>query len=469
MDLYELLIRHVTFPLYQWRSGASSLLGYARQYERTQFLAQDELQAFQQTQLAKLLEHAYRRCPYYRLKFKQAGLIPSDIRGPEDIAALPVLEKEDIQQSGTAMVAEDWPCDDLIADQTGGSTGRPVAFFYNHDCKQARAAATIRHNRWAGWDLGTKVAFIWGAPRDLPNSTLRWRLRNSLLNRHLFLDAGHLNEKNLLQFHQAIKKFRPRVITGYSRALALMARFAKNRALDVFQPQAIVTSAEVLEPSDRTLVEQVFNCPVFDRYGCREVGVIASECPAHEGLHTMAEGLLVEIVRGSSRARPGETGSILITDLRNFAMPLIRYRIGDLASWQSGHCSCGRQLPRLGQIAGRSTDFVVGSDGRLVSGVFLATYVVAQRPSLGQVQIRQEEAGRILFRIQRGPSFLESQDLEYLTQASREHLGEKSIIEFEYVEELAPEASGKYIFCRSTVVPAFLQIPSDRRMQEAQT
>lgn len=165
-----------------------------------------------------------------------------------------------------------------------------------------------------------------------------------------------------------------------------------------------MTSAEVLEPADRQLIEEVFGCPVFNRYGCREVGVIASECPAHQGLHIAAEGLLVEIVQGNDPVRPGESGAILVTDLLNLGMPLIRYRIGDMGTWEEGQCPCGRGLPRLREVSGRVTDFLVGADGRLVSGVYLATYVVARRTSLGQVQILQEEPGRVRYRIKPGPS-----------------------------------------------------------------
>ena len=126
------------------------------------------------------------------------------------------------------------------------------------------------------------------------------------------------------------------------------------------------------------------------------MSVVASECPAHAGLHVMGEGLLVEIETARGPAGPGEVGSLLVTDLLNHAMPLVRYRIGDLAAWAAGPCPCGRSLPRLERIGGRVTDFLVGSDEQLVSGVFLATYVVAQRPSLGQVQIRQDEPGAVV-------------------------------------------------------------------------
>src|SRR5262249_20889196 len=211
-----------------------------------------------------------------------------------------------------------------------------------------------------------------------------------------------------------------------------------------------------LSANDRRLLEQVFGCPVFDRYGCREVSVIASECSAHTGLHVNAECLYLEIETADGPADAGEIGSILVTDLLNRAMPLIRYRIGDLGAWAAGDCPCGRGLPRLAALHGRSTDFLVGSDGRLVSGVFLATYVVANRPSLGQVQIRQDRAGAVVYRVRPGTGFDATADFAYLGAATRHPLGERAEAEFEVVAALPAEPSGKFLFSRSTVPPGFL-------------
>ncbi len=214
----------------------------------------------------------------------------------------------------------------------------------------------------------------------------------------------------------------------------------------------MITSAEVLEAADRELLESVFGCPVFNRYGCREVSVIASECPSHRGLHVMAEGLYVEIETPDGPAAPGQVGSILVTDLLNPAMPLIRYRIGDMGSWAPGVCPCGRHLPRLEHVAGRVTDFLVGCTGQLVSGVFLATYVVAQRPSLGQVQIHQRRAGHLTWKLRPGPGFDADADADYLRRATREHLGSGATADIEPVREFPPSPSGKFLFSQSSVL-----------------
>jgi phenylacetate-CoA ligase len=173
----------------------------------------------------------------------------------------------------------------------------------------------------------------------------------------------------------------------------------------------------------------------------------------------MGEGLFVEVVRDGRPAAPGELGVILVTDLLNHAMPLIRYRIGDLGMWEEGACPCGRGLPRLRRVAGRVTDFLVGSDGRMVSGIFLATYLVGRRPSLGQVQIRQETAGQVLYRIKPGPGFDAAAELDYLQRASREFLGQGTVVDWDLVDDLPAAPSGKFLFCQSRALPDYLSAP----------
>jgi phenylacetate-CoA ligase len=456
MSLYAGLVRHVLTPLVLWRRGERRQLAYEREFARTQYLSHDELRHLQWTRLQALLRHAHERCPFYRHRFEQAGLQPADVRCLDDLRRLPVLEKRDIQVHGADMIASGWPEGDLIRNQTGGSTGTPITFYLSRDRKCSRAAATLRHNRWAGWQVGDRAAVIWGAPRDRPGDGWRSRLRGALLREPLWLDTAALTEASLLRFHHELWRWRPRIIQAYARSAVLFARYLAEKRLRPYRPAALVTSAEVLEAKDRELLEAVLGCPVFNRYGCREFSVIASECDAHAGLHVMAEGLYLEIETAEGPAAPGQVGSILVTDLLNLAMPMIRYRIGDMAAWARQPCPCGRGLPLLEEVAGRVTDFLVGADGRLVSGVYLATYVVAHRPSLGQVQIHQSRAGHVVYRLRPGPGFDAGADGEYLRRATWEHLGGGATAEIEPVAELPTEASGKFLFSRSSVAPDFL-------------
>ena len=460
MGLYGRLVRDVLHPLSLWRAGELAELRYLREFEASQYLSPGEIRALQLERLRRLLDHAYWNCPFYRERFDRAGLYPGDVETLEDLRLVPILEKRDLQERRNWLVARGWPAYDLILNRTGGSTGAPLTFYLSRDRKCSRAAATVRHNRWAGWDAGDKVALLWGAPRDGADGW-RARLRRRLLERSLFLDAGHITEAKLRAFHHALQRFRPRVLLAYAQAAVLLARYLRSHGLTPYRPHALVTSAEVLEPEQRALLEDAFGCPVFNRYGCRETSVVASECPAHDGLHVMAEGVYVEVVRGNEPAEDGEPGAILLTDLLNYAMPLIRYRVGDVGAWQPGACRCGRGLPRLRSVAGRVTDFLVGTDGRLVSGPFLSLYLVGQRPGLGQVQIRQERAGEAHYRIVPPHGRLRDADLEFLRAGTRQYLGEGARMSWEVVAELPAEPSGKFLFCRSTVSADFLDRPAE--------
>jgi len=280
---YSRLVRNFLYPLDRWRSGDGRELRYRREFEQSQFLPPDQLRALTLTRLRRLVDHAYERCPYYRRQFHAAGFGPGDLNSPEDLSAIPVLEKRDIQQHRDEMVARNWPGKDLIENRTGGSTGSPICFFLSHDRKCSRAAATWRHNRWAGWDVGDKVAVIWGALSDAPHATWKARLRNKLIDRTLWLNTAHITEEKLERFCSALERFRPKHVLAYAKSLVLLAQYLESRRLRPPRPQSIVTSAEVLEPFERELAEEVFGCPVFNRYGCREVSVIASECGERDG------------------------------------------------------------------------------------------------------------------------------------------------------------------------------------------
>ena len=169
----------------------------------------------------------------------------------------------------------------------------------------------------------------------------------------------------------------------------------------------------------------------------------------------MAETLIIEIIDDQTGLETDQTGSILVTDLLNYAMPMIRYRIGDAASFLKGQCDCGRQLPRLQSIDGRVTDFLVGDSGQFVSGVFLATYVVAFRPSLGQVQMVQDDPGQVLFKVKPGEDFDRDQDFAYLVETAKQHLGQSAVVDIEIVDEIAKTPTGKMQFSISRATPTF--------------
>jgi phenylacetate-CoA ligase len=207
--------------------------------------------------------------------------------------------------------------------------------------------------------------------------------------------------------------------------------------------KAIVSSAETLWPHQRSLIEETFRVPVFDRYGCREVGQIASECSFHEGMHVSADRVLVEIVGETGKtAAPGEEGTILVTDLDNYGMPLIRYDIGDRATARiDSSCECGRGLPLLERIHGRTMDIIHTPDGRRVGGTFW-TLLLRQRPGISRFQVVQDSPSGVTVYFVRGTEF-ESEVLDYFLAEIKKHCGADFQIDFVEKLSIEPSESGK--------------------------
>ena len=451
MDATALLIKQVLFPAWV-RKNASPRLKYVEQFERSQWLPAASHQERQWTQFKALLQHAFDHCAFYRRKLSAAGIAPGDVRTPADIAGLPITSKQDIQESRDELIADTFSSRALLKDMTGGSTGSPMTFYYDEDRLDSRVAATIRHNRWTGWDIGEQMAVLWGAPRDLASAPLKARVRDWILDRRLWLDASAIDEERMRVFHRRLLRHRPKFVLAYANTLGLFARFLQDAGLQPYRPRAIICSGEVLTLENRALIESTFGCRVFNRYGSREFAVIASECASHHGMHVNAENLLVEVladgtpsVAGNGGRDDGREGEIVITDLKNFAMPMIRYRTRDVGALTQAPCACGRGLPLMELTGGRVTDFLTATGGAKVSGIVLATYVITNLPGIRQIQFIQERADSVKARVVRNAGWSDESSRE-LTARIRTFLGAGMTVDIEFADEIPLEASGKYRF-----------------------
>jgi phenylacetate-CoA ligase len=449
MDALALAIRHAVFPAWVLKNR-SARLRYLAQLEKSQFWTARRLHDHQWAAFKRMLAHAVGTCPFYREKFSAAGLEVADLRSPEDILAVPTLSKEEIQDNRDAMISADFRKETLLPDMTGGSTGSPMRFFYDTDRRDSREAAALRHDRWSGWNIGDRRAVLWGAPQDTEISQRPMSLlREHLIDRRLLLDASSLDERSMESFARRLVEYRPVILQAYANTLGLFARFVDAQRIAGIMPRGIITSAEVLTDETRALVERVFRCRIYDRYGCREFGVIASQCGEHAAMHINAENLLVEAVPGGELAKEGQ-GEIVITDLRNFAMPMIRYRIKDVGSIKAQPCSCSRGLPLLQLSGGRVTDFLTAKNGRKVSGIVLATYVITNITGVRQVQFVQSEPDAVAVNIVKGPLWSQ-ESLTQLLARGRSYLGEDMRFDVAFKDHIAFEKSGKYRFAISNI------------------
>jgi phenylacetate-CoA ligase len=301
----------------------------------------------------------------------------------------------------------------------------------------------MRGDGWAGWRLCAPELYIWGA-QLLPQTRLKQlkaRLHFAGLRRTV-VNSFELSPELVAAAVERYNRSQPRVVMGYANAVYEFARYVQQAGLRLHAPEGVIASAERLYPYQRELIEEVFGARVFERYGCREVMMVGAECDRHEGLHVTADNLFVEVVRNGQLCEPGETGEILLTDLHNYGMPLIRYRVGDLGAWKGQDCSCGRGLPLLKGIEGRTLDAIATPGGRLISGVFFP-HLFKDFPSIRTFQVIQEQRDELNIRIALA-SPLPPSELRTLEDAVASAVGAEMRVSWEMGEDVIIEKRSKF-------------------------
>ncbi|NNL67032.1 MAG: phenylacetate--CoA ligase family protein, partial [Myxococcales bacterium] len=390
------------------------------------------------------VRHAYRNAPFYRLRMQRAGLHPEDIRGREDLHKLPFLTKDDVRENlYFDIMAENVDRRNVLRITTSGSTGRPFVCYADREQLEFRWAATLRAQEWTGYAFGDPCVRLWHQTIGMRwDQALKERIDGLFCNR-LYIPIFEMKEDGLEQTLRTIEAKRPVLVDGYAEAFDFLARHLGDGGGIGHAPRALMSSAQSLPQHSREVIERAFGCRVFDKYGSREFSGIAYECDAHDGHHVVSEGYLVELLVDGRPARPGETGEVVITDLNNYAMPFIRYRIGDLAvAMEQTPCACGRGAPRIGEIHGRVQAIIQGTDGRYVPGTFFAHVLKDYEYAIERFQVIQDEPGAITFRWVPGGRFSESV-LEEVLGAIRRHLGDDLKIRLDRVDHVPMIATGK--------------------------
>lgn len=447
MDLHAIAARRLLLPVARYKEGRRHFNRFLREFMRNQYLSPGELRDLQLRRLKALLRHSYEHTPFYRRQFQEAGITPDAIRDLDDLRLLPTLSKQQIQAHLDELIADTHAVHRLRRDYTGGSTGTALMFYRDFRRGDAREALAYRHDGWTGWEIGERQSFIWGAPRDLgPVGQLRWRLTSRFVRRYTMLDALALDEESMSAFATDLTRWRPSLIVTFATAAYVFAKFLLARGIEVPRPKGIITTAELLQPHQRRAIEEGFRAPVFDRYGAREVGLVASECESHEGMHIAADSVQVEFLVDGRPAEPGEPGEIVVTDLLNYGMPMIRYRLGDVGVPTDRRCSCGRTLPMMEMLSGRVTDFLVTPNGKMLWGAYITLYAIAHRPGFEQVQLIQDARDRVLIKVVPGPQFARA-DLDYVGQRLGELMGGGVTFTYELVDEIPVGPGGKRQFC----------------------
>lgn len=439
MSLYAPLFRHVLYPAYESGLRRRDTFAHLRAYERDQWRSFDELQALQWQRLQALIAHCWEHVPFYRQWWGAAGMTAAaDIRDRDDYARLPLLTKAVIREHADALVAP-LRRDALYFKATGGSTGEPMRFGYTRESYERRIAVMFRGYGWSGAHLGQRTVYLWGAPVAAPAgfALFKDRLYHAAFNRRM-LNAFDMDEQRMAEYADVIDRFRPETIIGYVGPLYELARWMERHGRTPHRPRRVLGAAEALLPHQRETIERVFGAPAYDTYGCREVMLIAAECEARDGLHINIDHLHVEYA-GADVDGPRE---LVITDLSNDGMPLMRYLNGDLGTPGKTACACGRGLPKLAKVDGRKLDALHTADGRLLPGEYFV-YTLMNVRGFSKYQVVQRRIDALVVRLVPEPGY--GAHVEDAIRAElRKLVGDSIAIEFEQVDRIALTASGKH-------------------------
>jgi phenylacetate-CoA ligase len=443
--MYTNLSKFIIYPLGDIVLG-TDIVRYVIQLEESQWWSERHIRDYQEEKLNKLLDHAYKNVPYYREKFDEHGLKPSHITSKCDLEKIPILSKSDIKNSFPGkIVANNINRKQLLPGMTGGSTGQPIQFFRYKPSTSLDWAATIRAWGWAGYQMGEKYATLWGHPLTVETqSRLLYKFQNFMM-RNLFLSAYELDNDTIKEYINRIEKYQPKFIRSYVSSACLLAQYIELHRISTIRPKAFFTTGEALYDHQRLLIEQQFECKIFDNYGSGEIHAIASECEQHSGLHISSENVIVECIKSDgSLAKPGEVGELVITDLNNYACPFIRYNIEDLGVLSKETCKCGRGLSKISSVEGRSLDVIILPNGRIVPPVYW-TGLFKTRAGVDQYQIIQENPTNLILKIVKNPLFT-NEDINHITLNLKKLGGEKLNYDIQIVDEIPVTGSGKLRF-----------------------
>jgi phenylacetate-CoA ligase len=447
MNFYTALVSSVLFPVHE-RLKRHTSVALRKRLEVTQWLSTEQINLAQAVRLRGFLTDVGRHVSYYRELFQDVGFDPAKVNAVADLQGLPFLTKTLIRSNTDALKRDG--VGPLTRYNTGGSSGEPLIFFIGKDRVSHDVAAKWRATRWWDVDVGDPELVVWGSPIELGKQDRVKKLRDAMLRTSL-ISAFEMSEVKLDLFVEAILVGRPKMLFGYPSALAHIARHAqkKGKAMDKLGIKVVFVTSERLYDDQRATISKVFGCPVANGYGGRDAGFIAHECPMGN-LHISAEDIVVEtVLPDGTAASAGESGEIVVTHMATRDFPFVRYRTGDRGVLGTAPCGCGRGLPVLREVQGRSTDFIVAADGTVLHGLALI-YPVRDQPSVEKFQIEQVSLELTIVRLVVNDNY----DSEVGVSIVRDflaRLGSTVEIRLEIVQDIPPAASGKYRYVMSHV------------------
>ncbi len=466
----QFVVGRITFPAVNYVMNRKDILGRYRQLLLAEYSSKDELRELQFQRLRAVLRRAYKWNPFYTRRFDEIGLVPEDIRTLEDFRSIPPLDREDIMKHRMDLVdvryhhaisdAEriahgrsapislaGFKARSLVRVSTSGSTGTPTVFYEDGSTTALSWAHELRLKKWFHISPGAKEARMSATSAEFAGMSRLSSARQWLWNQ-MILPGYFLSDREYEISVKKLRQFRPRVLWGPTHALVGLAQYIQrtNQEISRCRPDLVISRAAPLYSHEERILAEVFACPITNIYGTRELGHVAMNCP-HGSIHVNQENYLVEIEDPGLAQGSDGAGKILITPLFESPMPFLRYRIGDIAELGERDCPCGRPQMTLGRIMGRTGELFTTPEGRLLEPNFWCIAFESARLSqdVERFQVIYRRNDCIRFRIVARSSYSDETESE-LRNFLEQNFQSTIQFEFEYVPEIKPQPSGKFLF-----------------------
>jgi phenylacetate-CoA ligase len=454
VDSRRLIVSQLVLPIADLIRG-TSFMQKTKFLRESQWWDKERIIELQETKLRALLSHAYLHVPYYRRILEERNLHPSDIKTIEDLTKLPILTKSQVRRFKHELISENYSPRMLKPGRTGGSTGEPLQFYNDANALSWAWGAMNRYYEWTGMQLGEGRFDIGGGSlggfikkggiKDILSKTFR------RIQKLEFYPIFDLDLSMAKRISADARRLHVRVVRGYPSGLYILARFALSEGLDFQGIKIVQSTSERLYPEQRETIESGLSADIFDQYGAGEILSIAAQCEEKKAYHVFDEHVIVENEK-TLASKDGRVPAI-VTDLDNYAMPFIRYELGDILNFKESDCTCGRGLSTIGKVEGRTHDFLSATDGRPIPGEFIP-HLFQKVQGFDRYFVHQLSESEIIVNIVRNEQYSDS-EIRQLMKLMKDVLGQEMKIHFESVAQIELSPTGKLSFIKSEVKPVF--------------
>ena len=416
-------------------------------FQKSQYWSEEDLRYLQIEKFKLLLRHCIDNVPYYQQIFREKNLSINDFNKIEDLSKLPFLTKTKIRENRQNLVAKNISENRYKKNSTSGSTGESLFFYSDKQAETTKAALNLRNFEWMKINFFCKQLWIWGSPFDIRRSKAIYQFIKANLIRKKMISSYFLEDKNIEKILNTINQYKPEFIGAYPSHMQYISNHHQRMEMNHF-PKVIQLSGEKLYSEQRRDIQQCFKSDIYDYYGARDGSLIAHECEKHTGQHVLNENVIVEIIDAEEKTINNGKGEIVITDLHNYCMPFIRYKIGDLAKiTKNDKCDCGRQLTLVEEIIGRKFDIINFPNGNSVGGTFWSL-LMKNWKGIKTFRVVQTSKYSILIYFVEDLFFTKSILID-IKKKILEYSGPKLDIVFEKVEVINNYDNGKFQFVKS--------------------